>query len=269
MAECYIDNHKFYFYERIESDTTIPPLLLIHGLSGQHINWPPQIRHMQGATVYAPDLPGHGRSEGEGCTSVGAYANNLLQFVDSLGIGQFIAAGHSMGGAIAQHMTLSFSDRVSGLILLSTGTRVRVSSQLLSQPPDGYDHMIDFLIEYAYGPNTPSTVKRLGHKLMEQAGYHITRSDLIACDNFDSTDRINEISCPTLVIGGTADQLTPARETRQLSAHIPNAEMHLIREAGHMVPVEEPTKVAEIVADWLVDHWGGKVTSRIGTGVLA
>lgn len=262
MPDCIIDNQSIYYYEHPAQDSTLPPILLIHGLSGQYINWPPQLRHLSNATIIAPDLPAHGRSEGPVCDSVSAHAEVLFRLMDALHIQRFIIAGHSMGGAIGQKMAAMRPERVEGLILLATSTRVYVADELLSASPDEYEDMVDYLIDFGYGPSVPSSVKRVGQRVMTEAGYEVTRADLIACAEFDSREEISQITCPTLVIGGTADRLTPARTIRKLCAHIPLSEMHLIHEAGHMVPVEFPDRVTALIQEWLEDTWDSNTVFR-------
>ncbi len=256
MPDCIIDNHTLYYYEQHAVHSPYPPILLIHGLSGQYINWPPQIRHFANANIIAPDLPSHGRSAGPVFETVDEHAEILFQLMDALHIQRFVIAGHSLGGAIAQRMATMRPDRVAGLVLLATSTRVYVADSLLQSTAAQYDEMVNYLIEMGYGPNVPQSVKRVGLRVMTEAGYDVTRADLIACDNFDSREAIASITCPTLVIGGTSDRLTPARTVRKLCAHIPLSEMHLIQDAGHMVPVEYPEKVTELMQDWLDDTFG-------------
>lgn len=255
MPDCIIDDHTLYYYERVAEESTFPPILLIHGLSGQHINWPSQLRHLKDANIIAPDLPSHGRSQGPVLDTVEEHADILFQLMDSLHIQRFILAGHSMGGAIAQAMAARHPDRIVGLILLATSTRVYVADTLLQSSMEQYDDMVDFLIDMGYGPSVPNSVKRVGQRVMMDAGYEVTRADLLACNHFDSRENIASIQCPTLVIGGTADRLTPARDIRKLCAHIPLSEMHLIPEAGHMLPVEFPDKVTTLVQEWLEDSF--------------
>src|SRR5690606_16855824 len=73
----------FYFEYRV-SASRFPPVLLIHGAGGQHTHWPPQVRRLPGTRTFAPDLPGHGRSPGEGRSSIAAYAADMLALMDAL-----------------------------------------------------------------------------------------------------------------------------------------------------------------------------------------
>lgn len=73
-------------------------LVLVHGAGGSHLDWPAPLRRLKGANVYALDLPGHSRSEGTGRSSIAAYRDFLLAFLDALGLERATVVGHSMGG---------------------------------------------------------------------------------------------------------------------------------------------------------------------------
>ena len=56
-----------------------PPLVLVHGAGGTHLHWPPQLRRLRDTDVYALDLPGHGHSPGQGCDTIAAYRDLILE----------------------------------------------------------------------------------------------------------------------------------------------------------------------------------------------
>ena len=106
-------------------------LVLIHGAGGTYLHWPAEIRHLAGEDILAIDLPGHGASEGGGKETIDAYVGSVLELMDYLDIGQAVLAGHSMGSAIAQRLSLDSPDRVRGLILIGAGAKLRVHPKLI------------------------------------------------------------------------------------------------------------------------------------------
>jgi pimeloyl-ACP methyl ester carboxylesterase len=64
-------------------------------------------------------------------------------------------------------------------------------------------------------------------------------------------ERLYEIETPTLVVAGTADQLTPLEYARFLAEHITGARLTVIEGAGHMVMLERPAEVAKTVGEFL------------------
>ncbi len=232
-----------------------PPLLLIHGAGGIHLHWPPQVRRLKHVWTVAPDLTGHGQSGGEAHQAIGDYAADLLCLLDGLELECVIAAGHSMGGAIAQQLALDAPERVAGLVLISTGARLPVTPVILENVIGSTGIVIDFVMTYAYGPTTGEDVLRLGRQALEACPPQVLYNDYLACSVFDSRDRLDSIRVPALVIGGGEDKMTPARFSIYLNDHLPDSSLHLIERAGHMIPVEYPDLLAGIITEWLNEHF--------------
>ena len=108
-----------------------PPLLLLHGAGGTHLNWPAEIRRLAGYEIYAVDLPGHGKSEGHGEQTIAGYAQGIISWMDSVQLYRAFLIGHSMGGMIALQLALDSPQRVSGLGLVSSGARLPVNPELI------------------------------------------------------------------------------------------------------------------------------------------
>lgn len=228
-----------------------PTVLLIHGAGGSRLVWPAELRRLPGATVLTVDLPGHGRSPGDGRERIEDYAADLIGLLNEAVAEPAVLVGHSMGGAIAQVIALTAPDRVAGLVLLATAARLRVAPAILEglqRDPEGTVRLIS---EWAWGPGTdPEQVAR-GEQLMLEAGPELLRRDFLACDRFDIRDRVDRIACPTLVLVGSEDRMTPPRFGQWLAERISGAQHRLIEGAGHMLMVERPGEVADAVASFL------------------
>jgi pimeloyl-ACP methyl ester carboxylesterase len=256
MPTTTLNGRCLYYATHQPDSTTCPPLLLIHGAGGQYTDWPPQLRRLPGASIYTPDLPGHGRSEGPGYQTIADYADALLALLDALAIPEAIIAGHSMGGAIAQMMALSAPERVAGLALLATGARLRVSPLILDNVCSDFDSVVETIISWAYAPDASPELLRLARRMMRQIPPATAYGDYLACNGFDVMERLGEIGAPTVIISSVADRMVPLKVGRYLAEHIANAEIHLIENAGHMIAVERPDEVAQIMQGWLARHWG-------------
>ncbi|MBN1978434.1 MAG: alpha/beta fold hydrolase, partial [Anaerolineae bacterium] len=179
-------------------------LVLLHGAGGSHLNWPPELRRLDGATVYALDLPGHGRSGGGGRDAIEDYAADVVAFFDATGIERAVVIGHSMGGAVALTMALDSPERVTGLVLVATGARLRVAPAILEQIPTDFEAALDVITRYAWSPEAPSGLVDLGRERLREAGPEVLLGDLTACDRFDVMERVGEIDAPALVVAGSA-----------------------------------------------------------------
>jgi pimeloyl-ACP methyl ester carboxylesterase len=226
-------------------------LVLVHGAGGSHLDWPAPLRRLKGANVYDLDLPGHGRSEGTGRSSISAYRDFLLAFLDASGLERAIVVGHSMGGAIALDFALHYPDRLAGLILVGSGARLRVAPAILTGILSDFETTVDLICDYAFGPSATEQLKRLGRQRLLKTPPEVLHGDYSACDAFNVMEHLGEVHCPTLVIGGTADRLTPPKYSAYLRDHIPGAELVLVDAAGHMAMLEKPEVVARAVSKFI------------------
>ena len=226
-------------------------LVLVHGAGGSHLDWPAPLRCLKGANAYDLDLPGHGRSEGAGRSSIAAYRDFILAFQDALDLERATVVGHSMGGAIALDFALHYPDRLAGLIMVGSGVRLRVAPAILTGILSDFEATVDLVCDYAYGPSISEQLKRLGRQRLLKTPPQVLHGDYSACDAFDVMERLGEVRCPTLTIVGTADMLTPPKYSVYLRDHIPGAELALVDAAGHMVMLEKPEVVTRAVSKFI------------------
>lgn len=254
MPDIFVHGQRI-FYNENQISAQRPSLLLIHGAGGRHDHWPPQVRRMKGVSVYAPDLPGHGRSGGVGFKTIPDYANEIVNFMDALEINQAILGGHSMGGAIVQMMALTAPERVAGLVLVSTGARLRVAPQIIQGIYSDFNQTIELILEYAYGPGVSPDLLKLGRRTLRETPPEVLHDDYAACDGFDVMDRLSDIRVPALVLCGEVDRLTPPKYASYLSERLPDAQLTLMEETGHMLPVEQPERTTGLIQNWISARW--------------
>jgi pimeloyl-ACP methyl ester carboxylesterase len=228
-----------------------PNLILVHGAGGNHQHWGAAIRNLHSANVYALDLPGHGRSAGNGRAAIADYAAFVAGLMDALGLQQAVVAGHSMGGATAMTMALNYPQRVAGLVLVGTGARLRVLPKILEGTLNDFENTVDLICRYAYASQASPELVYRGQQQMVQVPPQTIHDDFVACNAFDIMERLAEIRCPTLIICGTQDALTPPKYSSFLAEHIGGAELVLVPGGGHMVMVEKASAVAEAIASAL------------------
>ncbi len=240
------------FYAHFEGDPTWKRnLILMHGAGGDHTHWPAELRRLAGSNVYALDLPGHGRSAGQGRTSVDEYADSVDLFVQALELGPASVAGHSMGGAIAQTLALRQPSWLVSVVLVGTGARLRVHPLILEGLKTNFASTIDTICQWAYGPTTSEQALRKGRQQLLSVDPAIIYGDYAACNRFDVMDRVRVITQPTLIIIGSADQMTPPKYGQYLHEQIVGSELVQIKDGGHMMAVEKPVELAQAVARFL------------------
>ncbi|HXF69175.1 MAG TPA: alpha/beta hydrolase [Thermoflexus sp.] len=250
MPEQIIDGEVLYYAVHADPGAR-RSLILIHGAGESHLVWPRALRNLRGAIVYALDLPGHGRSRGRGRSSIAEYAEVIVRWMEAVGIPEAVWVGHSMGGAIAQWAALHHPERVAGLVLIATGARLRVSPQILEGLRSNFPQTVDLITEWSWGTAPPAQLVEEGRRMLLAMDPTVVEGDYRACDAFDVMGQLEAIRVPTLVIGGTADRMTPMKYAEYLAAHIPGAQLVRIEGAGHMVMLEQPEAVAEAVRSFL------------------
>ncbi|NIP44647.1 MAG: alpha/beta fold hydrolase, partial [candidate division Zixibacteria bacterium] len=162
--------NDIYYFAHQESQKGKLPVVLIHGAGGHHLHWSAQTRRMDDFRVYAPDLPGHGRSEGRGYQSIPSYTDHILNWMDELQMNQAAFVGHSMGGGIALTLGLEHPDRTIGLGLIGTGARLRILPALIEAAgrEETFPLAVEKMIEMSFSPESdPRLVELAGARMVE------------------------------------------------------------------------------------------------------
>lgn len=243
--------HAHLFFAQHQPQDARQALLLIHGAGSSHLSWPARLRRLPQTAVYALDLAGHGRSRPPGHNTIEAYTQDVLDFIATLKLENVVVLGHSMGGAITQMVGLAQPPGVVGLVLLGTGAKLRVSPAILKTIQDDYEAAVELLNRYYWSGNQDPAAEAANRRSMLACPPEVTLNDFMACDQFDLRDRLAEITLPTLVISASVDQMTPPKFGQFLADRLSQAEFALIEPAGHMMTLEFPEKVVQLVRDFM------------------
>ncbi len=258
-----------------------PPVVFIHGLSGQWQNWLENIpRAAQERRVIAMDLPGFGYSEDpvEQITIPG-YARCVEELCERLDLGSVAVVGNSMGGFIAAEMAIRFPGRVERLMLCSPAgvssaqvrerpvmTMARIAgisastqvapTKLISKRP-GLRHLILALVA-----RHPSRLKSdlTWHGLVSGAGKPAFVPALGACLNYDFRERLGEIGCPTLLIWGRNDAIIPVEDAELFERLVPGLRTVILKDTGHVAMVERPEVFNGLLMDFVAEKAGESTT---------
>ena len=161
-----------------------------------------------------------------------------------------VLVGHSLGGAIAIEAALR--SELQGLVLVATGARLRVHPMILSMMEKAVEDGVPAeLGGVAWRPDTPADLIARFEASARRTPPESALADWRAANAFDRMDELGRIQCPVLVVGGTEDALTPEKYLRYLETHLPDARLHMIEHAGHMLPYERAAELAALIDDFV------------------
>jgi len=242
-----------YYFAHEAENFSRPPVILIHGAGGTHLYWPPQIRRLHDQRIFAVDLPGHGKSEGVGHQTIDDYAEHILDFMKAIKLSSAVLVGHSMGSAAALSAAIRFPKRVTALGLVGSGAKLRVAPSILQSAsnPSTFMDAVHMVNDFSYSENASARLKDIGAQRLAETRPTVLYGDFLACDAFNVTDQLSQISAPTLIVCGADDKMTPPKYSELLRDTILNSRMEIVTNAGHMVMLEQPEVVADLLADFL------------------
>lgn len=241
-------------------------LVLIHGAGHDHSVWSPLARHLarHGLRVLAPDLPAHGRSPGPALPSVEALAAWLADWMAKAGVGPATLVGHSMGSLVVLETAARAPEQASGLVLIGTACPMPVAPALLEASLA--DPALAFQLINAWSFSTPVQfgngvmpgfhLPSLNLRLMERLAPGVLHADLTACNAYElGLEAASAVRCPTLLLSGSQDQMTPARALDPLRAALcqvlGGARMISVPGAGHNLMAEAPAAVQAAIRGFL------------------
>jgi len=215
------------------------PLLFLHGWGHSISRGRPMGELMQSKReVHLLDLPGFGKSAmPDDVWSTFDYADRIAAYMDEKGIVKADIAGHSFGGKIALCMAIRHPHRVKNLILMATSgfrrcipRKKRARAQALRWAGKGVK-VVDALLstKFFQGRFVPT----FGSSDYQMAGP--MRAILVKTLRDDLTKELSSVRCPTLILWGEQDFVTPVSIAHHLNRHIANSTLIFHPNKGHLL----------------------------------
>lgn len=244
------------------------PVLLIHGLAGDHKAWLPQLPVLaQRYRVIATDNRGAGRStQVDEPLSTADMARDFIELMDRAGIDRFHIVGRSLGGLIGQHITLLAPDRVQSLVMLAAaakvdpiGHRVLMNMREVLQWTDSWAdharHSVQNFVSPRFFNENPERIAAIesliGGETRLKACY-VRQSH--AALTHDTLDRLGEIRNPVCIMAGRLDPICGPLATQWMIDRLPQAEVEWFEDSSHFFLMEEPARFMRVLTGWLDRH---------------
>ena len=203
------------------------------------------------------DIPGHGRSPASGPFGMPDLAAGVLALADDIAPGAaFHYAGDSIGGAVGLQLLLDAPDRMLSATLLCTGAAIGRPEDWAARAATVRASGTGAVVELAgqrwfaagFADHRPDVAAALLDALRDtDAESYAHACEALAA--FDVTDRLSEITTPTLAIAGAQDIATPPKDLEHIASGVKDGRLVVLDGVGHLAPAEAPDRVAELIAD--------------------
>jgi pimeloyl-ACP methyl ester carboxylesterase len=244
------------------------PLVLISGFASGAWLWFRQIdeltKYFQVIT-FDPRGIGNSKIEESKSVTISGIADDVAKILDELNIKKASILGTSFGGFVAQEFALKYPERLDNLILACTSFGGK--NHVL---PDNFEVLTAFgstenlnSLERIRKFMIPAFTKDFvtdNYEIVEQTcklreqnevPENVYLQQLQSATTFDMQAKISKISAKTLVITGDSDQVVPMQNSINLANLIPNAELEIIENSGHLFFIEQAEKFNKLVKNFI------------------
>lgn len=252
-----------------------PLLLLIHGLGATHADWQKQIDFFARVfRVIAPDLRGHGDSQGQGPFNIDRLATDLSLLLDHLQIGPLFVMGHSMGGAVAMQLALFKPERVKKLVLADTlpsfvpntwHKHLLLWTRRIALRLYGTEVMARRMAQQQFPKPEQESLREMMvvHSLLTTKSVYLAL--LKALSKWTVADRLNWFVMPVFVVAGDNDYFPP-EEAQLFADSLPDGRCRIVEGANHYLPLDKPEDFNRITMEFLMP--GSAIAAGKGEAAL-
>jgi pimeloyl-ACP methyl ester carboxylesterase len=228
------------------------PLVMLHHSTGNPGWLPIHARLAERFTVYAPDMPGYGQSaRPEWARDPRDLAILIARLIDRLALDQVTLVGLGFGGFVAAELATMEPERLRALVLVGAAGLQPEQGEIMDEMLTDYKDYVkagfrdDDAFTRALGENAVESFKELWDFSREMTARLTWKPYMF---NRRLTPLLSEVQTPALIVWGGEDKVVPPICGEQYARALPNARLETVAGAGHFVELEEPERVADLIA---------------------
>ncbi len=252
-----VENKKVFASDAGQSfDKNKETIILLHGSGQSHVVWSltEQFLSSNGYNVLTLDLPGHGNSEGESLKSIENLADWLDKVLIKIGVSKATIIGHSQGCLVALEYYFKFKQKIKKLVFIAGAYEIPVHKSLIDLSIAGDMESLNPMMKWGYGNSKQfiggNPLKKILNSTREVR--EVLAVDLIACDNYkNGLKAVKTINCPTFFVFGELDKMIRLENGKKFAELISGSKVHVIKNCGHMIILENAFEMREKVAEFL------------------
>ncbi len=235
-------------------------IVFIHGFIFDSSLWQRQIDELkENHTIVSVDLRGFGESQDcDGMITLESYVDDLLDLIKELEIEQPILAGLSMGGYIALRAAEKNPGNVAGLILFDTRATADSDEAKLKRAAGiriiklggikvYATALMESIFSNSFKENEPEEYKGFIERGVAVKTEGAIGALLAMMGRTNTTSFLESTELPVMAVCGESDSLTPPQEMEQMMKNVKNGEFHIVKDAGHGTPFENPAVSNELI----------------------
>jgi len=239
------------------------PIVCLHGIGGHATNFEQMTAHLSGYACWSVNLPGYGDSAPLDMPSdFTALSDWLADIISQLDRGAVHLAGHSIGGMIGLEHACRYPDQIASLTMLGAthafgGKDDSFKKSFLEARLAPLDRgvtmqqMAEQAIDHLVGSNCDAATRIAGIASLAQVREPVWRDILRCLVTFNRRDDIASIKMPVCIIAGAEDTNAPARTLQKMAQTFLDAEYHCLNGVGHLLPLESPAEIGQIIDSFL------------------
>jgi len=234
-----------------------PPIVCFHSTPASAAFYRPQLDYFGGRyRVLSFDLRGHGESDKPpGPYAIADFVADYVAIFEALRLDRFVLVGCSVGGIVAQLYALEHAANLSALVLIGSPCSRRgrdVAGFHAAVAAKGWESVVRDLVNKQLHPHTDPALKQWATAEYLKTPLYVRAAEeeaLLA--EVHHTERVQEITCPTLLVAGEAEEREIFEQMKLMSKRLPNAEWHVLPGAAHVPNLEKAREFNAIMARFL------------------